>query len=434
MSLLRIPTGATLGVYVDIPAVAGEDLATRDIVYIDPVGREGVVGRAYKANAYLLDKSTATWVVGFVTGAASLGEAITIRILGVLGGFSGLTPGYPQYVSVTPGEVTWSPHDDPVCVGIALSTTEILVNSRGIQSPVRKASEKGYVAGGYTGAYVATTDKLTFATDTYTAQASANLTLARGAAAGVSQAIVKGYILGGQDATSKADKIIYSTDVAAAQASANLTLARGNLAGISEYDTKGYILGGRYAGPSYTTRCDKIVFSTDTTTYQSSGNLSQIRGYVSGLSESTSKGYVAGGYDGGYLATTDKIVFSTDTTSAQGSANLSTVRVRAAGVSEGNSKGYFAGGNSGAQVATADKITFATDTTAAQGSADLSQVRDSLVGVSEGSTKGYFSGGYTTNDVGITDEITFSTDTTVTQTTATLSQARRDPAGIGDTI
>ena len=52
------------------------------------------------------------------------------------------------------------------------------------------AGSKGYLTGGYTGAYVATADKLTYSTDTTVAQTSANLSAARYSAASVSEGAV----------------------------------------------------------------------------------------------------------------------------------------------------------------------------------------------------------------------------------------------------
>ena len=301
----------------------------------------------------------------------------------------------------------------------------------------------GYFAGGSTGfspgVALATADKLTYSTDTTTAQASANLSQARGYLAGCSGDSIKGYFAGGYDPAvlATADKLTYSNDTTNAQTTANLSQARSDLAGISEGSTKGYFAGGY--DPSTVATADKLTYSNDTTAAQTTANLSQARYDLAGCDGNGTKGYFAGGTNaGGFtVATADKLTYSTDTTAAQTTANLSQARYALAGVSEGLTKGYFAGGTAGiSSVTTADKLTYSTDTTAAQTTANLSQARNSLAGCSGEGTKGYFAGGSTdgVNGLATADKLTYSTDTTAAQTTANLSQARSALAGVGQEV
>jgi len=297
---------------------------------------------------------------------------------------------------------------------------------------------KGYFAGGFTGLAVTTADKLTYSTDTTIAQASANLSQARQGPTGGSGNSTKGYFAGGFNLSNvtvtTADKITYVDDATAAQASANLSQARMFMAGVSEGSTKGYFAGGATDNITviFVTTADKLIYSNDTTAAQASANLSQARSYLAGISEGSTKGYFAGGTSDGTnaLTTADKLIYSTDTTSAQTSANLSQARYSLAGCSGDSTKGYFAGGNNGSQVVTSDKLTYANDTTNAQTSANLSQARSYLAGISEGSTKGYFAGGTTGTVVTTADKLTYSNDTTAAQTSANLSAANYLLAGV----
>ena len=250
-----------------------------------------------------------------------------------------------------------------------------------------------------------------------------------------------GYFAGGGAATgfvSTADKLVYSIDTTTAQTTANLSQARGYLAGCSGEGTKGYFAGGSSDGTNGLTTADKLLYITAVTTVQTTANLSQARSYLAGVSEKTTKGYFAGGMSNGAngLTTADKLTYSTDTTIAQTTADLSQARLGLAGCSGNSTKGYFAGGYTilgGISFTTADKLTYSNDVTAAQTSANLSQTRNSLAGISEGSTKGYFAGGdggpgYVTT----ADKLTYSTDTTAAQTTANLSQARFGLAGVSE--
>ena len=247
-----------------------------------------------------------------------------------------------------------------------------------------------------------------------------------------------GYFAGGYTPAILAtvDKLIYSTDTTSAQTSANLSQERYDLAGCSGEGTKGYFAGGTTNTAVATT--DKLIYATATVIAQVSANLSQARQGLAGISERSTKGYFAGGLTGGSVAVTtaDKITYAGDTTAAQTTANLSQARYSLAGCSGDSTKGFFTGGttNLGSTgFATADKLTYSTDTTAAQTTANLSQARSYLAGCSGDSTKGYFAGGYTgAVALATADKLTYSTDTTSAQTTANLSQAKYSPAGISE--
>jgi hypothetical protein len=423
------------GSTVDITLTAGEAISANDVVYIELKGVSlDTVGRAYRADATYASRSTTAWIPGLATGSAAAGASVTVRVAGILSGFSSLTPGAVQYVSTSPGGITETAPTNARRVGVAVSSTEVLLNNRGTNDSVSVANlgVKGYFGGGTNGSNLATADKLTFSNDTTSAQASANLSAARNQLSGLSDGSSKGYFVGGITTVdvATADKLVYSSDTTSAQSSANLSSARYGPGAVSERSTKGYFCGGDTG--SVVNTGDKVVFSTDTTSTQASANLSSTRRQLPGISEGVTKGYFCGGSTGSVSAVTDKILFSTDTTSAQSSANLSVARYGTAAVSEGASKGYVAGGTTGSIVATTDKLTFSNDTTGAQSSANLTGIRQSLGGCSQGNDKGYFGGGYNGTQVAVADKLTYSTDTTGSQSSANLSAARYWLTGFSD--
>ena len=156
----------------------------------------------------------------------------------------------------------------------------------------------------------------------------------------------------------------------AAQTTANLSQARTPV-GISEGSTKGYFAGGLTSSTGRVITADKLTFSNDTTAAQTTANLSLGRDSLAGCSGEGSKGYFAGGISGTtlggvYVTTTDKLTYSNDNTSAQTTADLSQPRQNLGGISEGSTKGYFVGGilaGSNNYSSVADKLTYSNDTT-----------------------------------------------------------------------
>jgi hypothetical protein len=90
--------------------------------------------------------------------------------------------------------------------------------------------------GGYSGAYVATTDRITFSTSATAASTVSNLSSSRTYVAGVSDGSVYGYAMGGTTGAVVAttDRITFSTSVTAASTVSNLTGVRAEVAGLSD--------------------------------------------------------------------------------------------------------------------------------------------------------------------------------------------------------
>ena len=177
-----------------ISLVAGETVATRDAVYIEPTLTGGTAGRVYKMDADVLVKSTQAFFVGFVVTGVNSSATASIQISGIVSGFSGLTTGTLYYASGTAGAITATKPLHPVPLGIAISATELLINT-GIKREQEQAENVsavyGYAMGGSEpGNAVATTDRITFSTSVTAASTVSNLSVARYAAAGLSDGAV----------------------------------------------------------------------------------------------------------------------------------------------------------------------------------------------------------------------------------------------------
>lgn len=210
------------------------------------------------------------------------------------------------------------------------ATTANLSSSRAYPAGISERSTKGYYLGGSTsmGAPGAvTSETLTFSGDSASATASANLSAVRYSISGLTDGSTKGYVGGGQTGigayVATSDKITFSTDTTAASTASNLTTARQAYMSLSDGSTKGYWAGGHTG--SAMTICDKVTFSTDVCSTQTSAALNQLGG--GGCADGTN-GYTIGG---GFIPVGDcyKWTFSTDTNTALGSGSSLTVSRRA---------------------------------------------------------------------------------------------------------
>ena len=426
--------------------VAGETLAARDAVYVEPALTGGTAGRVYKMDADVLVKSTQAFFAGFALASASAAGNVTVQQSGVVSGLTGLTTGAVYYASGTAGAITATKPLHPVPIGIAISATQLLINT-GIKRETEQSENVGaiygYTLGGYSGGasgyIVATSDRITFSTSVTAASAVSNLSAARYSQCGVSDGSVYGYSVGGHDGARVAtsDRITFSTSVTAASTVSNLSQARNYLAGLSDGAVYGYAMGGGTSGAAVATS-DRITFSTSVTAASTVSNLSTARDLgPAGVSDGSVYGYaMGGGIDPSPVyATSDRITFSTSVTAASTVSNLSQARGQPAGVSDGSVYGYAMGGFTGSwvRVATTDRITFSTSVTAASTVSNLSQARMGTTGVSDGSVYGYAMGGDTaSNIVATTDRITFSTSVTAASTVSNLSTVRGYTAGVSD--
>ncbi|MDP3955829.1 MAG: hypothetical protein Q8Q18_01115 [bacterium] len=294
----------------------------------------------------------------------------------------------------------------------------------------------GYIGGGgASGVSLLTTERVTFSTGVFAANATSNLSTTRDGLGGISDTVTYGYFGGGESNGANqttTDRITFATGVTAANATSNLLTARRYLTGLSDGSTYGYFAGGFITGNSAIV--ERITFSSGTTAANTS-NLPQARYGVTGLSDGATYGYVGGGDTaggGGPVDTTDRITFSTSAIAANTASNLKSARYFPSAVSDTSTYGYFAGGDSaGTKVKVADRLTFSTSVTAANTASNLSTDRHSPAGVGDSSTYGYFAGGNSGAYVLTTDRIVFSTGITSAATGSNLPTIRGFASSMG---
>lgn len=121
--------------YEMFTANAGAALTQGQAVYISIGGADGgrTAGSAYPADAGASFGPTRYQFVGFVLETVAMNQAATIVSGGIMGNFSGLTPGQTYWVNpATPGAITLTPptgaHIWVIPVGIAISATQIAIN------------------------------------------------------------------------------------------------------------------------------------------------------------------------------------------------------------------------------------------------------------------------------------------------------------------
>jgi hypothetical protein len=226
---------------------------------------------------------------------------------------------------------------------------------------------------------------------------------------------------------SRMDKLTYSTDTTVYTPTTNLTIASRRLAATGS-PTAGYFGGGNTPSTSFISKMDKLIYSVDVTVGTPSANLSVGRDGLAATGNSTT-GYFGGGATPTTASRMDKLSYSTDTTVFTPTANLSAARFVLAATGS-STAGYFGGGDPG-PVSTMDKVTYATDTTASIPSANLSASRSNLAATGS-STAGYFGGGSAAPGlVSTMDKLIYSTDTT-TALFGGLSAARGSLAATGN--
>jgi hypothetical protein len=434
---------------VDIAIVAGEDLAANDSVFIAATGGALTAGRAYRTSSDSDTTSKKAFVCGFVIAAVTTGNTGYVRVAGIMSGFSSLTAGGVYYTNSANGSIGTTAGTSSRMVGVAISTTQILINNRGSQSVVYSGTSGayGYVLGGRTAASntaVSSADQITFSTDSTAANTSAALSAVRNAGASLSKASTSGYMCGGTTGSvlapvTTSDKLTYSNSTTAACTTANLATARSRTGGIGDGSTNGYVCGG-FTLTAAVAVCEKLTFSNDTMGSCTSATLSGPRTYTGPCNGTSVKGYLLGGYSGTtYYATADLFDYSNDTITATTSANLTYSPSGPFALSDGSAKGYAIGGQTSSTptaTTTANKVTYSTDTTAAVTTANVSIRIGYGATSSEGNNKGYILGGQSLAASTVIQSqaelLLYATDTTGVKTTANLTITRHLSYGLSD--
>jgi hypothetical protein len=293
----------------------------------------------------------------------------------------------------------------------------------------------GYFAGGDHG--VTTVDRFLFADDSRTTL-STGLSQGVRIGAGIGNAGVAGYMCGGN--TSGApdvrwdhiDKFLFIDDTRSTLDD-TLSSTVDGCAGMSNSGTAGYVAGG-YDGDaaSYTSRVDKILFSSDSKSTISATLATATGSVPAGLSNSGTAGYIGGGHDGSGTDVIDKLTFSGETIATL-SAVLSIARWSMTGVSNSGTAGYAAGGyDPGENWGTVDKLLFSNDTVSTL-NATLTNDVYAQGGMANSGTAGYIGGGYESGvgDTAVLNKLTFSGETIAALSTG-LSSARYNATGFAN--
>lgn len=140
-----IPVGTGGG--GDLTGTAGEDLAAGDSVYLSDGSGGNTAGRWYKTDADNTYSSTDAAATGFVASAILTGVSGTIQRTGRITGLSSLTAGSIYYASATAGAVTISAPTNARAVGVADTTTSLVILS-GAPVPTATATVAGIVSTG----------------------------------------------------------------------------------------------------------------------------------------------------------------------------------------------------------------------------------------------------------------------------------------------
>jgi hypothetical protein len=138
-------------VNTDIQGVAGEALATGELVYLSDGTGGLTIGRWYKTDADFGYRSSAATMIAITTEAISAGATGTLRKDGRLTGLSSLTAGSAYYVSAAAGALTPTAPTNRRFVGVADTTTSLVLAPNPLKDRVLAVVSK-------TGAYTVTTD------------------------------------------------------------------------------------------------------------------------------------------------------------------------------------------------------------------------------------------------------------------------------------
>lgn len=299
------------------------------------------------------------------------------------------------------------------------------VDTQGFPFAYKQGLTKGFFVGGGNPGLLATSDKITYATEITGLASSANSSVVRNSLAGRGNGD-KAFFSGGQDSNTNAltitDRTTYSTETTVSVTGANLTQAMRLTSAAGNVD-KGFIIGGSGPSPTYPvlSTANRTTYSTETTAAVASANLPTTTQFMAAASNSD-KAFFSGGTPGTITTVANKTLHSTETTAVVSGANLSQARERPGAVGN-QDKGFFAGGQTPITLVTADRTTYASETTAAVSGANLSQARAGTSGAGN-NDKGFFGGGETPTSVTTSDRTTYSTESTAAVSGANLSQAR----------
>lgn len=303
-------------------------------------------------------------------------------------------------------------------------------------SPGPAVATAGWYGAGYylTPAAVlySTVGRITFATDTATATVRGPLSVER-YALGATGTLTYGWFGGGYvlspaaAAISTVDRITYTTDTATASVRGPLTAGKYSVSGTSDGTTYGWMAGGYVPGTGRISTVDRITYATDTATATQRGSLATILN-GQGSTGDSNYGWYMGGYSTAVETNVQRITYATDTATASVRGPLVNFHFRSSATTD-TIYGWVAGNSGNGYSSNVDRIIFATDTATASVRGPLSST--SYFGASSGdNTYGWFA----ISSVGSTftttiTRITYATDTAVSTNRGNMALSTRAIAG-----
>jgi hypothetical protein len=133
-NVLAVPGSS---VNLDITGTAGEAIAAGECCYISAVGdAAGTAGLWYLTDADTAYTSTTAVEIGIAVSAIAINTSGTIRVAGEVSTATSTVVGTKYYVSATPGAITSSAPTLSRLVGIAPTTSTLILNANTLTIPV----------------------------------------------------------------------------------------------------------------------------------------------------------------------------------------------------------------------------------------------------------------------------------------------------------
>jgi hypothetical protein len=135
-------------VEMDVSGTAGETLTAGQVAVMSDGTSSTTAGRWYKADADATYTSTGATAVGIVQTSAAAGATTSVRLQGRVTGLSGLTAGTTYFVSATAGALTGTAPANAMRVGVAESSTVLLLTPQGVSTNDRLSMTSPTIAAG----------------------------------------------------------------------------------------------------------------------------------------------------------------------------------------------------------------------------------------------------------------------------------------------
>lgn len=133
---------------LDITGTAGASISSGSVVVLSDGSSATTAGRWYHADADAAYTSTGATAVGIAQSSASAGASLTVRLSGRVTGLSGLSAGSTYFVSATAGALTSTAPANAMRVGVAESSTVLVLNPQGASTNDRLSLTSPTIAAG----------------------------------------------------------------------------------------------------------------------------------------------------------------------------------------------------------------------------------------------------------------------------------------------